>query len=188
MPTGYGKSLIFQLLPDVYDLYFGVENSIVLVISPLNALMQDQVAKLKERGISACMIQGHGVVAGEGKDDLNLKLPLGELANPTFQLVYMHPEVCVDDKKVIGFLNSAVYQERVRCVVVDEAHLVLNWNSFRPAYGKLDVLVSIFPEIPHLATTATATLKSQKEICDRLQIIDPVVISVNPDRSNIFLE
>ncbi|CAB4009302.1 Hypothetical predicted protein [Paramuricea clavata] len=61
-------------------------------------------------------------------------------------------------------------------------------NSFRPAYGKLDVLVSIFPEIPHLATTATATLKSQKEICDRLQIIDPVVISVNPDRSNIFLE
>jgi superfamily II DNA helicase RecQ len=127
LPTGYGKSLIFQLLPDVYDLYFGVENSIVLVISPLNALMQDQVAKLKERGISACMIQGHGVVAGEGKDDLNLKLPLGELANPTFQLVYMHPEVCVDDKKVIGFLNSAVYQERVRCVVVDEAHLVLNW-------------------------------------------------------------
>jgi hypothetical protein len=61
-------------------------------------------------------------------------------------------------------------------------------DSFRPAYGKLDVLVSIFPEIPHLATTATATLKSQKTICDQLQLKDPTVISVNPDRSNIFLQ
>ena len=101
LPTGYGKSLIFQLLPDIYDIFLGVKNSIVLVISPLNALMQDQVIKLNERGISACMIQGHGVVFG--KDDLNIKLPLEELANPTFQLLYMHPEVCVYEKKVTAW-------------------------------------------------------------------------------------
>ena len=61
-------------------------------------------------------------------------------------------------------------------------------DSFRPAYGKLDVLVSIFPKIPHLATTATATLKSQRAICDSLQLKQPVIISVNPDFRNIFFE
>ena len=61
-------------------------------------------------------------------------------------------------------------------------------DSFRPAYGKLDILVSIFPEVPHLATTATATLKSQRTICDVLQLNTPKVIAVNPDRGNIFLE
>ena len=56
MPTGYGKSLIFQLLPDIYDHLLYVENSVVLVISPLNALMHNQIAKLNERSISVCMI------------------------------------------------------------------------------------------------------------------------------------
>ena len=60
MPTGYGKSLIFQLLPDIYDQLLHVENSVVLVIFPLNVLMHNQIAKLNERSISACMIQQHG--------------------------------------------------------------------------------------------------------------------------------
>ena len=62
LPTGYGKSLIFQLLPDIFDHLLHVEDSMVLVISPLNALMHDQIAKLNERGISACMIQ-HGMMS-----------------------------------------------------------------------------------------------------------------------------
>ena len=63
-------------------------------------------------------------------------------------------------------------------------------DSFRPAYGKLDVLVSIyiFPKTPHLATTVTATLKSQRAIFDSVQLKQLVVISVNPDRRNIFCE
>ena len=126
LPTGYGKSLIFQLLPDIYDHLLHVEDSVVLVISPLNALMHDQIAKLSERGISACMIQRHGVMV-YGKEDDFIQLPLEQLANPKFQLIYMHPEVCVHERKVISFFNSSIYQERVRCVVVDEAHLVLNW-------------------------------------------------------------
>ena len=56
-----------------------------------------------------------------------IQLPLEELANPKFQLIYMCPEVCVHKRKVIGFFNSCIYQERVWCVVVNEAHLVLNW-------------------------------------------------------------
>ena len=61
-------------------------------------------------------------------------------------------------------------------------------DSFRPAYGKLDVLVSIFPKTPHLATTATATLKPQMAICNSLQLKQLVVISVNPDHRNIFFK
>ena len=61
-------------------------------------------------------------------------------------------------------------------------------DSFRPAYGKLDVLVSIFPKTPHLATAATATLKSQRAICNSLQLKQLVVISVNPDCRNIFFK
>ena len=62
LPTGYGKSVLYQILPDVFDIMLGTEKSMVLVISSLNALMQDQITKLKDWGISACMIQGHGVV------------------------------------------------------------------------------------------------------------------------------
>ena len=61
-------------------------------------------------------------------------------------------------------------------------------DSFRPAYGKLDVLFSIFPKTPHLATTAIATLKSQRAICNSLQLKQLVVISVNPNGRNIFFE
>ena len=62
MPTGYGKSLIFQLLLDIYNQLLHVKNSesVMLVISPLNALMHNEIAKLNERSISACMIQRHG--------------------------------------------------------------------------------------------------------------------------------
>ena len=61
-------------------------------------------------------------------------------------------------------------------------------DSFRSAYGKLDVLVSIFPKTPHLATTATATLKSQRAICNSLQLKQLVVISINLDCRNIFFK
>jgi ATP-dependent DNA helicase RecQ len=128
LPTGYGKSLIYQIFPNVCDKIFDAKNSIVIVISPLNALMCDQVVKLNEQGITACMIQGHSVLVGENMtDDTSVKLPLDKLENPCFQILYMHPEVCVNERKVLNIFNSTIYQERVRCVVVDEAHLVLNW-------------------------------------------------------------
>ena len=79
--------------------------------------MHDQIAKLNERGISACMIQRHCVMAS--KEDGFIQLPFEELANPKFQLVYMHPEVCVHERQVIGFFNSSVYQEvRNECGVL----------------------------------------------------------------------
>ena len=56
LPTGYGKSVTYQILPDVFDIMLGTEKSVVLVISPLNALMQDQITKLKDRGISCSLI------------------------------------------------------------------------------------------------------------------------------------
>ena len=125
MPTGYGKSLIFQLLRDIYHQLLHVEYLVVLVISPLNALMHNQIAKLNERSLSACMIQRHGHhgVMVYSKEDYFIQLPLEERANPKLQLIYMHPEVCVHERKVIGQKS----QKRVRCVVVSEAYLVSNW-------------------------------------------------------------
>ena len=69
--------------------------------------MHNQIAKLNERSISACMIQRHGHhgVMVYSKKDYFIQLPLEELANPKFQLIYMHPEVCVHERKVIGFLQ-----------------------------------------------------------------------------------
>ena len=127
LPTGYGESVMYQILPDVFDIMLGTEKSMVLVISPLNALMQDQITKLRDRGISACMIHGHGIVVeGDASIDFGTKLPLDKLANPVSQLLYMYAEVCVNDKKIVHFFNSPIYQERAQCVVADEAPLVLN--------------------------------------------------------------
>ena len=91
--------------------------------------MVNHLFSLNERSISVCMIQWHGHhgVMVYSKEDYVIQLPLEELANPKFQLIYMHPEICVHKKKVIGFFNFCIYQEQVWCVVVNEAHLVLNW-------------------------------------------------------------
>ena len=111
-----------------FDILLGTEHSIVLIVSLLNSLMRDQIVKLKDPGISACMIQGQGVlVEDDASANGSTKLLLDKLVKPAFQLLYMHPEVCVDDKKIVRLFNSPIYQERVICVLVDEAHLVLNW-------------------------------------------------------------
>ena len=96
----------------------------VLVISPLNALMHNQIAKLNERSISACMIQWHGHhgVMVYSKEDYIIQLPLEELANPKFQLIYMHPEVCVHKRKVIG--SSIPVFTRNKCGVLSSMKLI----------------------------------------------------------------
>ena len=104
LPTGYGKSVIYQILPAIFDIMLRTEKSMVLVISPLNALMQDQITKLKDRGISPCMIQGHGVVVeGDASIDSGIKLPLDKLANPVFQLQYYST-----------FVFSIIYADRIK--------------------------------------------------------------------------
>ncbi|XP_028410628.1 uncharacterized protein LOC114533320 [Dendronephthya gigantea] len=122
LPTGYGKSLIYQTLPFIFD-YLDPSPSlpaIIIVVSPLNALMQEQVEKLSER-VNTIVLQAND----------NIK----EI-HANCQIVFAHPEVFV-----CGYFRSfaAAMKKRVKAIVIDEAHLVVEWKSFRPAYTKVSI-------------------------------------------------
>ncbi|CAB3990681.1 Hypothetical predicted protein [Paramuricea clavata] len=98
-----------------------------------------------------------------------------------------HPEALSEDKKFFqNILKSKSYQDSVKAIVIDEAHLVEEWKSFVPCYGKIGMLTSIFPKITFLAMTATATLQMKKDITTSLALINPKHIEISPDRPNIF--
>lgn len=135
LPTGYGKSLIYQLLPLVLDFFTAngspVRKSTVIVISPLNALMRDQIVKLKEGGLNVCVLKGDRMastdVYGNGDEEVSVDVPVEILVNTSYDLIFAHPEVLVDNKKVLKILKSPQFKEKVKAIVVDEAHLVIDW-------------------------------------------------------------
>ena len=136
LPTGFGKSLVYQIMPpfaDFMDSGFRPTetNSIVLVILPLNALIRDQVTKVRECGLKACILKADRV-ALDGEDDdgeqVSLSEPLQNLKN--FQLIFAHPEALVDENKAImKLLKWTELQRRMYAIVVDEAHLVVDWYA-----------------------------------------------------------
>ena len=214
LPTGYGKSVIFHLLPYMWDYMCNDkrETSIVIVISPLNALIEDQVNSLKERGIKAGVLRtsrAEKINAANSQNDdsgsedenevsvVSEKKPNYCISEPElfkcvqegeFKLLFTHPEAfisCKDGRKV---LQSDLYQNRVAFCVIDEAHLIKEWGSeFRPDFGKLAQLGSLFPTAPILALTATAPKELVKYLKVNLQLRNPMVLVGNLDRSNIFI-
>ena len=102
--------------------------SIVIVISPLNALIKDQVTKLRETGLRACILKADRV-ASDCQDIEEVSISSSEelenLAN--FQLLYAHPEALVESRQVLKLLKKEEFQNRIRAIVVDEAHLVVDW-------------------------------------------------------------
>lgn len=117
LPTGYGKSLIYQLLPNVFDFYCNSGNqqkaSSVIVVSPLNALMEDQISKV-EGNVKVMKVTDDAVGLA------NLKV------SP--QILFAHPEVLLENRKIFSeVLRSKIYKEHVKATVVDEAHLIVEW-------------------------------------------------------------
>ena len=117
LPTGYGKSLIYQLLPYLFDVYNNnseeKKQSAIIVLSPLNALMEDQISKLKGTVKVVKVIENSAAVE-------DLKLPP--------QILFAHPEVLLENKQIFcNILRSKIYKERVKAIVLDEAHLVVEW-------------------------------------------------------------
>ena len=132
LPTGFGKSLVYQLIAPFADFMAiahrpTVNESIVLVISPLNALIRDQVSKLKESGLKACILKGDRVALDEDGDEEHVSVsePVENLKN--FQVIFAHPEALVENKATLKILKTEEFQNRVRAIVVDEAHLVVDW-------------------------------------------------------------
>jgi ATP-dependent DNA helicase RecQ len=150
MPTGGGKSLCYQI-PAL------VRAGIGLVVSPLIALMEDQVAALRQAGVKAAALNSR--LWGAEKDLLWRDIERGEL-----DLLYMAPETLL---KNLDRLKPA----RLSLIAIDEAHCVSQWgHDFRLEYRALDRLADIFPDLPRIALTATADAPTREEIVEHLKI------------------
>ena len=124
-PTGYGKSLIYQLLPYTFDSFLSsdVENSSIIVVAPLNALMQDQISKLQGHLNVQILKDPRYSVGQKAEETDSIKTSTINQFNFPPQFLLALPEVLIENKKVF----TKVYREGVKAIVIDEAHLVVEW-------------------------------------------------------------
>ena len=167
MPTGGDKSLCYQI-PALVRRGCGV------VISPLIALMQDQVTALHEVGVNAAFL--NSTLDFDTVRGIEDALMRGEL-----DLLYLAPER-LKQERTLGLLQRA----KLALFAIDEAHCVSQWgHDFRADYLELGVLHSVFPDVPRIALTATADVRTRKEIIERLQLQDARQFIAGFDRPNI---
>jgi ATP-dependent DNA helicase RecQ len=167
MPTGGGKSLCYQI-PAL------LKEGTGLVISPLIALMQDQVTALRELGIEAEFLNSSQ--SPDERREVMTKLRQGSL-----QLLYIAPE-----RLVTEHTKSLLRDIPLSVIAIDEAHCVSQWgHDFRSDYLGLGDLGALFPGVPRMAVTATATDKTRKEIVARLELNEPELFVAKFDRPNI---
>lgn len=168
MSTGKGKSLCFQY-PALYT------GKMSLIISPLIALMTDQQLKLTSNNIKAVCLNGNL---------RDRRLVKDQLQSSTYDIVYSTPEFIVSHPSFFNeIMNNFVL------VAIDESHCISRWgNDFRPSYRELRCLKKIFPNIPIMALTATATPKVQQDIITQLELNNPFILKSTFDRPNLYIE
>ena len=167
MPTGGGKSLCYQV-PSL------LRDGTGLVISPLIALMQDQVEALRLLGVRAEFL--NSTLDAETAQRVERELLAGEL-----DLLYVAPE-----RLLTGRFLSLLDRSRIALFAIDEAHCVSQWgHDFRPEYRQLTVLHERWPEVPRIALTATADPPTQREIAERLDLTQARHFVSSFDRPNI---
>ncbi|HRH64998.1 MAG TPA: DNA helicase RecQ [Bacteroidia bacterium] len=165
MPTGGGKSVCFQVPALLMD-------GVTVVVSPLIALMKDQVDALRLNGIEAAFLNSTQS-AGE-QEEIMQKLKTGKL-----RLIYLAPE------RISGFL-PLLQQLNISLFAIDEAHCISHWgHDFRPDYLNLSRLKEKFPDIPVIALTATADQLTRKDIVSKLRLRQPEIFVSSFNRSNI---
>jgi ATP-dependent DNA helicase RecQ len=167
MPTGGGKSICFQV-PAM------MQEGICLVISPLIALMKDQVQNLQNKGIKAIALTG-----GIHQDEIIDLLDNCQFGN--FKFLYLSPERLQSD-----WILERIKNLPINLIAIDEAHCVSQWgHDFRPAYLKIVQLKEFFPKVPFLALTASATLRVKEDICIQLKLDNPQIFAKSFYRENI---
>ena len=167
MPTGGGKSICFQVPALMQD-------GICLVISPLVALMKDQVQRLQKLDIKAIALTG-----GIKSDEMITLLDNCEFGN--YKFLYLSPERLQSD-----WILERIKNLPINLIAIDEAHCVSQWgHDFRPAYLKINVLKTHFPKIPFLALTASATKPVLEDIIIQLGLEKPVLFQKSFARKNI---
>jgi len=168
MPTGGGKSLCYQI-PGL------VRDGMAIVVSPLIALMQDQVAALKQLGIRAGYL--NSTLSGEEQYHL-----LNAIRQQELDVLYIAPERLLKPNTLDGLKTV-----KLSLIAIDEAHCVSQWgHDFRSDYLGLNILAEVFPEVPRLALTATADQRTRDEILHRLALQDPKIFVDSFDRPNIL--
>ena len=167
MPTGGGKSLCYQI-PAI------AREGVGIVISPLIALMQNQVDALKQLGVSATFL--NSTLAFEAVQRIEQSLRQGEV-----DLLYLAPE------RLVQPATLALLRELdISLFAIDEAHCVSQWgHDFRADYLHLNILATEFPSVPRIALTATADIRTRTEIVSRLSLDDARQFIVGFDRPNI---
>jgi len=167
MPTGGGKSLCFQI-PAL------IREGTGIVVSPLIALMSDQVDALRELGLEAAFL--NSTLTRAEQESIAGRLEAGEL-----DLLYIAPERLMQPRTL-----ELLRRSKLSLFAIDEAHCVSQWgHDFRPEYLALGELAEAFPDVPRMALTATATPATRREIVERLALSDPQVFVAGFDRPNI---
>ncbi len=167
MPTGGGKSICYQIPAMQLD-------GICIVVSPLVALIQNQVESLKEKGIKAIALIG-GISFNELNDLLD------NCVHGNYKFLYLSPE-----RLQQTIIQERILQMNVNLIAIDEAHCISAWgHDFRPAYLDCSILRKLVPEKPILALTATATRKVAQDIIQNLELENPLVAKDSFERQNI---
>ncbi|MBW4613701.1 MAG: DNA helicase RecQ [Desmonostoc vinosum HA7617-LM4] len=174
MPTGGGKSLCFQL-PAL------IKKGLTVVVSPLIALMQDQVEALRNNNISATFLNS-------SLNAYKVRSREEAILNGKVRLLYVAPERLLSER-FLPFLDLVHEKIGISTFAIDEAHCVSEWgHDFRPEYRQLKSLRKRFPDIPTVALTATATDRVRSDIIQQLGLKQPSIHIASFNRQNLYYE
>jgi ATP-dependent DNA helicase RecQ len=174
MPTGGGKSLCFQL-PAL------IKKGLTVVVSPLIALMQDQVEALRKNGIAATFLNS-------SLNSYQTRSREQYIIQGKVKLLYVAPERLISDR-FLPFLDLVHHQVGISAFAIDEAHCVSEWgHDFRPEYRQLILLRKRYPDVPTWALTATATDRVRSDIIQQLGLKEPSIHIASFNRQNLYYE
>ncbi|VEN62792.1 unnamed protein product [Callosobruchus maculatus] len=175
MPTGGGKSLVYQL-PAL------VNNKMTLVVSPLISLIEDQLMALRKLGIEAATLNGSS--SKEEKKKVHDAMGKG---TSNLKLLYVTPEWIAKSKLFMTYLQKCFDKGGLDRIVIDEVHCCSTWgHDFRPEYNHLGFFKTMFPGIPILGLTATATMNIMVDIQNMLSLQEALIITAPFNRPNLF--